>query len=398
MRSLLDPLRQLTGVALAAAAMLSLVGPAQSQTKPKAPGTLSFVITTWNYAILETRFHDECPEGFTIGVDEIWWRGLSKAARAKATQNGELGDSERFIMALQRGPNKENVCLNPTLVKDPPMFTVEGPTAYGMNLDGTTDGKATPKTCAHQKFTGVDGTPAVDNQVYRLLGCIYGWHKYDNIQSNANINRKTTGNGIVLVEVTGVDDTRNDDNVSVTFHHAIDQYALDGQGEFQPYASYRTDPTLKADGTRRYGGTVRGKIVNGELTTEPADLNLPFYGNYTYMDEFFRDFRIRMKIAEDGETAKGTAAGYYDVDQLVYYIGGLGVIMFPSQADCPAIYVAAHQLADGYPDPKTGECKSLSSAYNFEAVSAFTIHSPDPTLAQAKGPLDRVLTTFGIGK
>jgi len=36
-----------------------------------------------------------------------------------------------------------------------------------MNLDGTTDGAATANSCAHEKFTGPNGEPAVDNQTYR---------------------------------------------------------------------------------------------------------------------------------------------------------------------------------------------------------------------------------------
>jgi hypothetical protein len=373
------------GVALlAATGIVGLVGPAQST--PKAPKTLGFVVTTWNYAILESKFHDECPGGFAIGPSEIWWRSLSKAARAKATDNGKLNNSDVFLQAIARGPHKENVCLNPTLVKDPPMAIVEGNVAQGMNLDGTNDGHATAKTCAHQKFTSTDGEPAIDNQVYRLLGCVYGWHIYDNIQSNANVNRKTTGFGITLIEVSGVDDPRNAPDVTVTFSHAVGQYALDGQGEFLPYASYRADATNAAPGKIRYGGQVHGKIVDGVLTTDPVDMVLPFYGNYTY-------------IGADGASAKGLAAGYYDVDQLLYYIGGLGVIAFPSQSDCPAQYDAARRLADGYPDPNTGECTALSSAYNFDAVAAFVIHPGDRADAASSGkPTHSLLAALGLGK
>ena len=49
---------------------------------------------------------------------------------------------------------------------------------------------------------------------------------------------------------------------------------------------------------------------------------------------------------------------------------------------CPAIYVAAHELADGHRDPETGECTTLSSAFKFEAVRAF-INRPD-TQASAR--------------
>jgi hypothetical protein len=37
------------------------------------------------------------------------------------------------------------------------------------------------------------------------------------------------------------------------------------------------------------------------------------------------------------------------------------------------MYVAAHELADGYPDPETGECTALSSSYTIETIPAFII-------------------------
>jgi hypothetical protein len=274
-------------------------------------------------------------------------------------------------VAIRRGPNGEDVCQNPTAVKAPPLLKVEGKLSYGMNLDGTTDGSATSKTCKHEKFTGVDGTPAVDNQMYRLLGCIYGFRSYGQYEANENENRKSNGKGMTLIEVTGVDDPRNDDDVQVSFYRAVDQYTLDGSGQFTPFASYRID---NAGGKVRYGSTVKGKIKNGVLTTQPGNVNLPFYGNYTYMNQLIKDMRMVLEIDPDGTKAKGMIAGYYGVEQLMFYIGGLGPIHSTGIADCPSIYAAAWELADGYPDPKTGRCSDLSSAFNFSAVAAFIIH------------------------
>ncbi len=352
--------------------------------------TLGFVITTWNTAMVETRFIDECPQGFNIGYDEIWWKGLSKADRAKYTDNGLKTRLDRYFTAIKRGPNGEDVCMNPTAVKDPPMLTVEGKTSFGMDLDGTVDGHATPKSCPHQKFTGLDGKPGVDNQMYRLLGCIYGFRSNGQYEINANENRKSNGKGMTLIEVTGVDDRdpMNSPNVKVSFYRAVDPYTLDGGGNFTAFASYRIDV---ANGKPRYATTVKGKIEKGVLTTESGDVNLPFYGNYTYINQLIRDMRLELEIAPDGASAKGMAAGYYGVDQLLFYITGMGPIQSTGISDCPAIYVAAHQLADGYPDPKTGECTELSSAYNFKAVAAFVIHPETETqTASNSGPLHRL--------
>jgi len=364
-----------SGAVLATALVLAVSFAPNAQSK-----TLGFVITTWNTGLYESKFVDECPEGFNIGYDEIWWRGLSKPERARLTDNGLKSRLDRYFNAIRRGPNKEDVCMNPTIVKDPPLLTVEGKVSYGANLDGNADGSATANTCKHENFTGLDGTPGIDNQMYRLLGCVYGFRSYGQFEVNANENRKSNGNGMTLIEVTGVDDEKNDNDVKVSFYRAIDQYTLDGGGNFTPFASYRVDA---AGGKLRYGSAVKGRIENGVLTTDEGDVNLPFYGNYTYMNQEIKDMRLRLELSEDGAKVNGMASGYYGVDQLMFYIGGLGPISSTAISNCPSIYLAAHELADGYPDPQTGKCTALSSAYNFRAVAAFIIHPKAEQTASA---------------
>jgi hypothetical protein len=365
-------------VAGAAAVLFAAAAPAPAAAAQKQ--SLGFVITIWNTAIYETKFIDECPRGLNVGYDEYWWWSLSKEERGRLTENGLKTRLDRYFNAIRRGPNGEDVCMNPTVVVDPPLLTVEGKLSYGVNLDGNVDGSATAKTCAHENFTGLDGTPGVDNQLYRLLGCIYGFRSYGQFEVNANENRKSNGLGMTLIEVTDVDDARNDDDVTVTFYRSIDQYTLDGSGRFVPFSSYRID---SVDGKPRYGSAVKGRIDNGVLTTLPGDVQLPFYGNYTYMNQRIRDMRMTMTIAEDGASATGSVAGYYDVDTLMFYVGGLGPIASTAISNCPSIYVAAHELADGYPDPATGKCTALSSAFNFSAVAAFVIRDHDQQSAAA---------------
>jgi hypothetical protein len=69
----------------------------------------------------------------------------------------------------------------------------------------------------------------------------------------------------------------------------------------------------------------------------------------------------------------------------MFYIGGLGPISSTAISNCPSIYVAAHELADGHPDPSTGKCTSLSSAFNFTAVAAYVIHPKTTADAASTG-------------
>jgi hypothetical protein len=86
-----------------------------------------------------------------------------------------------------------------------------------------------------------------------------------------------------------------------------------------------------------------------------------------------KDFGMRLEISPDGKTAKGQISGYYDLAEFMYYVGG--IVGHTTASDgCPAMYTMAHRLADGYPDPQTGECTALSSAFDITAYAAFVVH------------------------
>jgi len=358
------------GLALGLLSYCSLASVPGAAQQAGSGQTIGFVVTSWNTAMHETLFMDECPQGPAPGNYEIWEAMVSPEKRRSYPE--VLSTQMRWLTF--RGPNGEDVCEQPTAVQDPPLAIVEGKYSYGIDLDGNSDGAATPKSCAHRTFTGMNGEPGVDNQMYRLLGCIQAWRSTGHLEFNANSQRRTSGLGMILVEVTGVDDMRNDDDVKVTFYRGIGSFNLDGKNNVLPFGSYDID---MEDGKPRYGDTVAGRISNGVLTTQPADVHLPHYGNYEYIRQLIRDMRLEMNITESEGQTKGMVYGYYGVDQFYGYVRGL-LSNFPMRHkySCPAIYVAAHELADGHPDPDTGKCTTLSSAFKFEAVRAFINHPP----------------------
>ena len=363
---------------------LTGLGQARADTQASAgvpeDGVLGFVVQHWYTAIYETPFMDECPQGLNIGNDEIWWRGLPREERGPATDNGLREQLRRWAPAVHRGPNGEDVCLNPEVITDdPPLLTVEGEVSYGINLDGTTDGSPTPTSCAHEKFRGVNGQPAVDNQMYRLLGCTYGWRTGGIFELNADEMRTTSGLSMILIEVSGVDDLANDDDVTVTFYRSVDQFPFDAMGNPIAFSSYRID--VDVDGTPRYAASLPGRIEDGVVRTGSGDVTLPFYGNYSYSQHIFRDMSLELTIAENGKTAEGMIYGYYDVDEFLYHILGTGVVISTADFSCSAMATAARELADGYPDPETGQCTALSSAFKIDATAAFIVKPEGSTSA-----------------
>lgn len=342
-----------------------------------APKTLGFVIADWNTGIYESKYMDECPEGPAIGNDTLWWRALSREDKDRLTNNGLVQPVDRRFVSPLRGPNGEDVCWNPTVVQDPPLRMAQGPIAYGFNLSGNTDGSPTPRTCRSEPFIGVDGTPGVDNVMYRLLGCTYGWRRNGVLDTFGNEERRNSGRGVILMEIRNVVDELNDDDVEVAFFRSIDPFQIDSAGRILPHSSYRVDTN---EGTPRYGTVARGRIENGVLKTEPVDIRLPGYGNSTYYEIFLRDMVMSFDLSlspEDGK-AHGLVGGYYDLDKWWEYMLKIEFLIATGDWSCPALYEAAHRLADGYPDPETGECTAISSAFNFNALPAFVIHGPPP--------------------
>ena len=149
---------------------------------------LGFVIESWNTAIYQTEYMEECPDGIAIGNDEIWYDLLSPQDKERWTQGGtqQVLDQPRRPQSYLRGPKGQDVCWSPESVVDPPMRTVRGRYSYGMNLDGNVDDAPTANTCAHENFIGPGGAPGIDNQLYRLMGCVYGYRDKGYLEHHAN--------------------------------------------------------------------------------------------------------------------------------------------------------------------------------------------------------------------
>jgi hypothetical protein len=361
----LSSLAALTASGLSAGLAIGGTTPALAEDER----TLGFAVVSFYTSIYETTYMEECPRGLAIGNDEIWWKSLDPAVRDELTDGGDIEPVTGYRRALsaKRGPNGEDVCAMPTIVEDPPLKTVEGKISYGMNLDGRTDGSPTPKTCSHENFTSLYGVAGIDNQMYRLLGCVYGWRDSGYIETNANGELIDTSQGIILVEVSDVDDRQNDDDVVVRMFRANDVFQKDAQGNVLPYSSYRVHDIPG------YGKAAPGRIVDGVLKTDPIEAYLPYYGNLTHSEIHLKDMQLELDLHATEDRAKGIIAGYRDVENFWSYFRKGGYMAVTGQFSCPAMYKAAYELADGYPDPETGECTALSSSYSIEAIPAFII-------------------------
>ena len=342
--------------------------------------TVGFVFSYFTRAAYKG--DDDCPDGVALKPYEKFPEMIEQfkqllAAKLPPSKYQQIIESSKnktpeglFGFAEYRGPHGEGACQAPELLPDPGMRHPVGRKSFGLNLDGTSDGKATQKTCAHQKFNdGLNGEANVDNQYYRALGCVAGYRGRDGFQPQMENNNMRDGQYSILLELTGVDSLENDEDVGVALYSSNDAMIKQagGTSDTLGYTSFypSDDP--------QFHNSLHGKIVNGVLTTEPANVHL--IGSTDFIqDYYFKDARLRLMLASDG-TAKGVLGGYVDwrlwSDELIKK----GAIVEEAGGYmCDAVYHAFKKFADGDPDPSTGECTTISIGMDVEALPAFIIH------------------------
>ena len=330
--------------------------------------TLGFVLTKWHHAgEYSPQAKVECPGGLTPGLRE----NFRAAFKTKEAQQAQI-DKFAGIEMRARGPNGESETYSPEMIEDPlPFHEAQGKTSRGFNLDGTADGHATNLTCKHKKLASPDGGDSIDNQMYRAMGCIQGMRPDGVSDGLANSELLSRIFNRWVIEVAGVDDEMNDDQVDVTIGHGLDKLAQDSSGKFVPGLTQRLDEDMPG-----YLFHAAGKIVNGVLVTDPIpnfELGLEFGPNEHSVLPFL-SARLQVKLGADNTT--GVIGGYQDVDR--YYRNwakSTGHHSIIANASAPSFYRALYRNADGYKDPNTGECTAISGAYDIELTRAFILRS-----------------------
>ena len=371
------------GVLAAALGVVTLTGAATTTTETRpAKGEMGFVFTAFAPAVYQGK--DDCPEGLAGTVKENYLQSLPGAERDRLLLKTNEPELTKRWKASVVGPNNTNICSNPELFDRPMQKTLQGKVAPGLNLDG--DGAG---SCAHDNFTGVDGATGVDNQVYRAMGCSRNYRGVDGQAGDAvrGFNALlTTGEHSVVLLLRGVDSVTDDDDVEVIIGSTDDRPVLDSQRHFITGASFSF-----SDRDPAWRNVLHGRIVKGELTTDPADIRLKrpwgqggVRGARSEWD--LRRARLKLQFQPDG-SVKGLLGAYQTPRNVILstILGGLGAGE-TAGIDCAAEFATMTKLADGLRDPKTGQCTAVSMALQVAAVPAFIIdRQPNSSVASTGG-------------
>lgn len=314
-------------------------------------GEIGYVMTNLFWSVYQTPdATEECPEGFNDGPREqfeILFPDIEK----------------RTVVDTQL--KQEIETWHPTTEPDPlPFHYVEGSLSYGLNLDGE---------IGPNDFTHPTGEQGIDNEVYRAVGCIIGFRGPDGVevifQDKAIADRRYNR---TMIELTGVDDLTNDDNVTVTLYRGLDRLLTDATGsKVMSGGSQRVDMRWGARLIRQ----TQGKIADSVLTTEPIpEVVIPWMNLNVPSIHIIRDMRLQLKLTPTG--AEGLIAGYADVDtwykQLIrndstHHLSN-------GQISGISLYKALRHLADAYPDPETGDNTAISTALDVKMAQVYVVH------------------------
>lgn len=364
----------LGGLALAA---LVLAVPCASRAAEAKDETLGFVVSAYDWGFpRHERGH--CPQGTNVSEAE-YFKVDVRRFRADVKTMGWAAANEKHF--------PPDACRDPKAQPDPGFRTFDAldVPADGLDLDGADSRKAGSATCAHDDFRGPDGRRGVDNQQWRLLGCTAGFQTFFSEIREGRVGRRMQGEMLIveedypiLIEVSGVGDRRNDDDVRVRIFSSAEPIALDANGDVVEWRSMSVLPDAKYR-----NASARGKIVDGVLTTEPLDLKLRFRQQLLDGELWWRDARLEARINGEGRL-EGLLGFYWDTDNWFrihndHHVGENHtgrLLSLAREYMCAGMYHALERLADGHPDPATGRCTSLSSALRFQATPAFVITDP----------------------
>jgi hypothetical protein len=333
--------------------------------------TRAFLMTRSVLAIHYGEFDADCPAGFDPTVEENFLATLSPAERARILKPENANEyAKHWKDEFITGPGGENVCNNPKSfagdTRHPAVKGIQSKIAFGLNLDGTPDGVATAATCGHAKFEGLNGDAAVDNQLYRAIGCSKRYRGAgENVQPGAGLDP-------FIIELRGVDNPENDDRVEVGIY-STDDVPIQAQT-----GGYLPDQTFHASSNPRWRNETTGRIVNRELVTDVTDVHLRWriatLGQFGEASENeFRRARLKLRLESNGEVT-GLLGGYRPLTNISTSGYCCKATASTANIDCASEYKTLALMADGDPDPETGQCTTISAAQKLVGIPSFLVH------------------------
>jgi hypothetical protein len=231
----------------------------------------------------------------------------------------------------------------------------------GFDLDNRTSNAVDVETCGWADRRDEAGREGIDNQLavlFRVLSTIVEDTPQIAIQGAIN-----EGRVLMMIEVEGVDDWKNDDQVTLRFFRGSGRPIVGNKGLISPFQTFHVDYSLPVSTVTEVA------LIDGEINAGPIDFEVP-------IDVLDANFpmrviggRIRVKIAEDG-TFTGMIGGSINVDKVLKDFGE--VVAGDEDERARPIFERSADL--GRVD---GVCTELSLAFGIEGDIAYAVHDAE---------------------
>ncbi len=236
--------------------------------------------------------------------------------------------------------------------------------AWGFNLDDVTSTFTDPIGCFKEDLTDPNGTPGIDNAFSALIPALESTEAValETLVQDSIYN----GNLLLMFEITGVHDRKNDDCVNVGVWRGRGSPLVGTDEALLHNQSFYRDLDLP-------NSYIEGmQIIDGSLVATPLDIELPVQVLDESLNFFLSDGGIRIDFNED-DTMQGFFGGAVPIEALTD-ITSLNDVNLPD-----FVIDLVESAADLYPK-EDGSCAKMSLAFEYNAIPAFfTLEEDFPT-------------------
>ena len=295
-----------------------------------------------------------------VGVAFIWLLcAVAAGCSDGATASDEAVDGGADVLAgdanaVKSGPEQRLVVMQ-TLG-----FTRQQPVgvAPGFDLDGKISDKTDKATCGQSDLTSPSGEKGIDNQFAKLvplleqtqIGAIHGLVQ----------NAIEDGGLLIMLQLEGIDDPLDDDDVTIRVRLGRDKPLLGTDGlvlSGQTFHLHDDSPEL----------AVKSTLKNGVIAGGPFTMLLPIVVFDVHYELTIRDALIAAQLTDDGGLKAGLIGGGVPIVDIM-------AIATKAAMNGGGILEAIKPVLNGMGDlaiNDKGECTQLSAVLGFGAVSAF---------------------------
>ena len=234
---------------------------------------------------------------------------------------------------------------------------VEEGVAWGFDLDGVNNTSGEESTCYEYDYIDPEGRTGIDNQLAKIwtdLEPLVGEATQALVQGAIN-----QGDFLLLIELEGVDDLKNDDSVNLHLFRGRQRPMLSTDNLIIPDQTFYVDEDFSASTVKNL------KIVDGKIEAGPIDFQVPIDILEASFVMDVKDGKIRFEIDENGDF-KGYIGGFINhgdvLDELI-----------ATDAVEEAMLVAPFFERNADRNRVNGKCTEFSVGFGFEGTTSYVV-------------------------